>query len=97
MEDLGACRIGYCGMRPTVHVPIALLAIRLQIRREEDVRALHLCELLGHHFGAACEVDGVMDHGLRIVFLLAAGQSMDGRPSRGIFTERMHNLATQDA
>lgn len=56
----------------TVHLPVFLFGVLLQVCCEEDILWMDALQLLGHLVGRRQEVDVAMDHIRRVLVFFAA-------------------------
>ena len=82
--------------QPTIHLPVLLLRVLLQIGSKEDILAPHIFEIPGHVLGRTRQVDVVVHDVGRIFILLAARQRMYGFPFLVILPQLLDDLSSEN-
>ena len=83
--------------QPTIHLPVLLLRVLLQVGSEEDIVGLNIFEIFGHVLGRTRQVDVVMHDIGRIFVLLTARERMYGLPFLVVLPQLLDNLSSEDS
>jgi hypothetical protein len=80
-----------------VYFPGVFFVVLGEVGGEEDVVSAYGLEVVGHFIRRGLQVDVVVNHVVRVVFLFAAGEGVDGGPLCAVLGELEDDLAAEDA